>query len=35
LVRPDRCVAFRSRSAVDDPRAVLDVALRRVLAREV
>lgn len=32
LVRPDRCVAFRSITAVDDPVHVLRVALRSILS---
>ncbi len=32
LVRPDRAVAWRSQDAAEDPRGVLDGALRRVLA---
>ena len=33
LIRPDRCIAFRSLGAVDDPSAVLRGAFRQVLAR--
>ena len=33
LVRPDRCIAFRSLGAVDDPQAALRGALLQVLAR--
>ncbi len=33
LVRPDRCIAFRSMGAVGDPVRVLRAALTRVLAR--
>ena len=32
LVRPDRAVAWRAQGADDDPRGVLDDALRRILA---
>jgi hypothetical protein len=33
LVRPDRYVGFRSKSAVADHEAVLEAALRRILDR--
>jgi len=33
LVRPDRCIAFRSLGAIDDPQAALRGALLQVLAR--
>jgi hypothetical protein len=32
LVRPDRCIAFRSLGAVADPRATLRDALMRILS---
>jgi 2,4-dichlorophenol 6-monooxygenase len=35
LVRPDRCVAWRQPTAVDDPRRKLDAAVGQILARPV